>query len=58
MQSKEDSLEPTMNILAQKLDKFKQDLCKVNEYISHWKAQFDVAKRDHAAIMKGDLFQK
>ena len=47
-----------MNDLAQKLDKFKQDLSKVNEYISHWKAQFDATKREHASFLKGELFQK
>ena len=38
--------------VADHLEKLKKDLVQIREYVDHWKTQFDLAKRDHSALLK------
>ncbi|KAL5250366.1 hypothetical protein ACHWQZ_G016191 [Mnemiopsis leidyi] len=44
--------------MADHLEKLKKDLIQIREYVDHWKQQFEVVKRDHAALLKSEIMQK
>ena len=40
--------------LTASFDKVRRDLAQIRGYVDHWKTQFDVAKREHAVLLKSD----